>query len=140
MHFGAFIWVIPTSEMRAPSLAIVSQIIYYNGLSCPFITPRPFSLYEREKGGCSHNHHHHHNTNTKNKNNHKVKAAAARYYCAVKLFCEMNDVVAAVNWKRISRGLPRMKLAANDRAPTLQEIRKLVEYPDHRIKPIVYTM
>jgi hypothetical protein len=61
------------------------------------------------------------------------------YYCAAKLFCEMNDLTT-INWKRISRGLPRMKLAANDRAPTLEEIRRLVEYPDRRIKPIVYTM
>jgi hypothetical protein len=38
------------------------------------------------------------------------------------------------------QGLPRMKLAANDRAPTFEEIRKLVEYPNRRIKPIVYTM
>ncbi len=29
---------------------------------------------------------------------------------------------------------------ANDRAPTIQEIQKLVEYPDRRIKPIVCTM
>ena len=29
---------------------------------------------------------------------------------------------------------------ANDRAPTLEEIQKLVEYPDWRIKPILYTM
>src|SRR5215210_36093 len=61
------------------------------------------------------------------------------YYSAARLFCEMNDITAT-NWKRISRGLPRMKLAANDRAPTFEEIRKLVEYPDRRIKPIVYTM
>jgi hypothetical protein len=45
-----------------------------------------------------------------------------------------------INWKRIKRGLPKAKTAANDRAPTLEEIRKLVEYPDRRIKPIVYVM
>ena len=64
------------------------------------------------------------------------------YYCAIKLFCEMNylDMVGGINWKMISRGLPRMKPTANDRAPTIEEIRKLVEYSDIRIKPLVYTM
>ena len=62
------------------------------------------------------------------------------YYKATKLFCEMNDVSTSINWKRISRGLPRGKQAANDRAPTREEIQKLFEYPDRRIKPIVYTM
>jgi hypothetical protein len=62
------------------------------------------------------------------------------YYMATKLFCEMNDLATAINWKRISRGLPRMKTSANDRAPTVEEIRKLVEYPDRRIKAIVYSM
>jgi hypothetical protein len=42
--------------------------------------------------------------------------------------------------EKITRGLPRGRQAANDRAPTIEEIRKLVEYPDRRIKPIVYTM
>lgn len=60
------------------------------------------------------------------------------YYRAFKLFCEMNDV--SLNWKKISRGLPRTKKSSNDRAPTLEELRKLVEYPDRRIKPIVYAM
>jgi hypothetical protein len=50
----------------------------------------------------------------------------------------MNDV--ALNWKKISRGLPRVKKSSNDRAPTLEELRKLVEYPDRRIKAIVYSM
>jgi hypothetical protein len=45
-----------------------------------------------------------------------------------------------LNWKKISRGLPYGRKAANDRAPTLEEIQKLVEYPDRRIKPIIYSM
>jgi integrase len=60
------------------------------------------------------------------------------YYRAAKLFCEMNDLT--LNWKRISKGLPRAKNSSNDRAPTIEEIRKLVEYPDRRIKPVVYAM
>ncbi len=61
------------------------------------------------------------------------------YYRAAKLFCEMNDLTT-INWKRISKGLPRVKNSSSDRAPTLDEIRKLVEYPDRRIKLIVYAM
>jgi hypothetical protein len=60
------------------------------------------------------------------------------YYRATKLFCEMNDII--LNWKKIARGLPRTIEAANDRAPTLEEIKKLVDYPDRRIKPIVCVM
>jgi integrase len=60
------------------------------------------------------------------------------YYRATKLFCEMNDIV--VGWKKIARGMARVRKAANDRAPTLAEIQRLIEYPDRRIKPIVYTM
>jgi integrase len=46
----------------------------------------------------------------------------------------------AVSWKKITRGIPVGKKYADDRIPTLEEIRKLVEYPDRRIKAIVYTM
>jgi hypothetical protein len=44
----------------------------------------------------------------------------ANYYKAAKLFCEMNDLI--LNWKKITRGLPRGRQAANDRAPTMEEI------------------
>lgn len=68
-----------------------------------------------------------------------IKESTIRnYYKAAKLFFEMNDIV--LNWKKITRGLPRGREAANDRAPTTEEIQKLVEYPDRRIKAIVYTM
>jgi hypothetical protein len=50
----------------------------------------------------------------------------------------MNDL--ELNWKRIRRGLPKAKSSANDRAPSIEEIRKLVDYPDRRIKAIVYVM
>jgi integrase len=66
------------------------------------------------------------------------ESTISNYYKATKLFCEMNDLT--LNWKKISRGLPYGRNAANDRAPTLEEIQKLVEYPDRRIKPIIYSM
>jgi hypothetical protein len=50
----------------------------------------------------------------------------------------MSDL--SINWKKITRGLSRGKRYANDRIPTLEEVRKIVEYPDRRIKPIVCTM
>jgi integrase len=60
------------------------------------------------------------------------------YLKAIKLFCEMNDI--HISWRKISRGIPRGRQAANDRAPTKEEIQRLIEYPDRRIKPVVYTM
>jgi hypothetical protein len=45
-----------------------------------------------------------------------------------------------IPWKKIARGLPKGGKYADDRIPTLEEIRKLMEYPDRRIKGIVNTM
>lgn len=59
-------------------------------------------------------------------------------YHAVKFFCEMCDI--QISWKKISRALPKVKKYADDRAPTIAEICSLIEYPDRRIKSIVYTM
>jgi hypothetical protein len=69
-----------------------------------------------------------------------VYATIRNYLKTVKLFLEMNSDVPIVNWKRITKGLRSGKSAANDRAPTIEEIKKLVEYPDRRIKPIIYCM
>jgi hypothetical protein len=69
----------------------------------------------------------------------EITAATVRNYAkSIKLFCDMADI--PIPWKKITRGLPRGKKYADDRIPTLEEIRKLVEYPDRRIKAIVYTM
>ena len=64
------------------------------------------------------------------------------YRMPIKFFCEAHDLTGllSINWKKIARGLPRVKRASNDRAPTKDELRKLCEYPDRRIKAIVYTM
>jgi len=45
-----------------------------------------------------------------------------------------------IPWKKVAKGLPRARQSSNDRAPTIEEIRKVVDYPDRRIRPIVYTM
>jgi integrase len=69
----------------------------------------------------------------------EITGATLRNYAkSIKLFCDMSDI--PIPWKKITRGLPRGKKYADDRIPTLEEIRKLVEYPDRRIKAIVYTM
>lgn len=69
----------------------------------------------------------------------EVTGATIRNYMkAVKLFCEMNDIF--LPWKKITRGLPKGRRWVDDRAPTLEEIRKVIEYPDRRIRPIVFTM
>jgi hypothetical protein len=67
-----------------------------------------------------------------------VGSTIRNYIKATKLFCQMNDLV--LNWDKVRRGLPQARQSANDRAPTVDEIRKVVEYPDRRIKPIVYIM
>ena len=64
-------------------------------------------------------------------------SSISNYYKAVKLFLEMNIDKSVINWKKLAKGLPVVRKAANDRAPTIEELRKLPEYPDRRIRPIV---
>ncbi|HEY6536450.1 MAG TPA: hypothetical protein VIY08_11740 [Candidatus Nitrosocosmicus sp.] len=52
----------------------------------------------------------------------------SNYYKPIKLFCDVNDVL--LNWKFISRGIPKGKHASDDRAPTIDEIHHLLKYPD----------
>ena len=80
---------------------------------------------------------HHHQKDRYDKK--EISGSTVRgYYKAVKLFTEVNDIL--LPWSKIKRGLPRGRHYADDRTPTLEEIRKLVEYPDRRMKAIVFTM
>ncbi len=60
------------------------------------------------------------------------------YLKSIKLFCENADI--RTTWKKISRGLPRARNYSDDRIPTMEEIRTLLEYPDRRLKAIIYTL
>lgn len=62
----------------------------------------------------------------------------SNYYKPIKLFCDMNDIV--LNWKKITRGLPKGRKHSTDRIPTLEEIKQLLKYPDRRLKPAILTM
>jgi len=60
------------------------------------------------------------------------------YVKSIRWLCDVCDI--AIRWKKITRGFLRCRQASNDRAPTIEEIRKLLDYPDRRIKPIVSIM
>lgn len=60
------------------------------------------------------------------------------YFKPIKLFCVENNVL--LNWKKIARRIPSGRKYANDRAPTIEEIKKILSYPDRRIKPAVLIM
>lgn len=68
--------------------------------------------------------------------NEEITSGTLRNYIkAIKLFCRMNCI--NIFWDIISHSLPKVKQHANDRVPTVEEIKKLIEYPDRRIKPII---
>ena len=62
------------------------------------------------------------------------------YFKAIKLFCQANRLANFVEWKLVSKGMPRGLKVSDDRAPTLEEIQKLLEFPDRRIGPLVLTL
>jgi hypothetical protein len=40
----------------------------------------------------------------------------------------MNEI--GLDWKKIAKGVPRARSASTDRAPTIEEIRTILNYPD----------
>jgi len=67
-----------------------------------------------------------------------AEGTLCNYIKAIKLFFSMNDII--INWKKLGKGIPQEKQSAHDRVPTMDEIHKLQEHPDRRIKIIVYIM
>jgi integrase len=58
----------------------------------------------------------------------------------IRVFCRMNDIENLVPWNKIKITMPKVKQFADDRSPILEEIRKLVEFNDPRIKSLIYLM
>src|SRR5581483_7823562 len=55
---------------------------------------------------------------------------------ALKHFFEMNDM-DGINWSKIAKIIPHAKKTGSDRAPTIEEIRTILELADIRTKCIV---
>jgi integrase len=74
-------------------------------------------------------------------NNKEVSPSTVpNYFKAIKLFCQANRLSNTVEWKLVSKGIPRGLKSADDRAPTLEEIQKLLGFPDRRVGPLVLTL
>ena len=69
----------------------------------------------------------------------KISAGTLKAYSKpIKLFCDMNDLNNNnINWKRITRSLPKARNVANDRAYTVSEIQNLIKHSDRRTKTVV---
>ena len=57
----------------------------------------------------------------------------------LRLFTDMNDLTF-INWRKLRRILPSREVPAQDRIPTIDEIKRLCEYPDRRMKFVILSM
>jgi len=65
-------------------------------------------------------------------------SSISNYFKPIRLFCDMNDI--ELNWKKITRTIPKSKRYSSDRIPTKEEIKQILNYPDRRIKAAVLVM
>jgi hypothetical protein len=66
------------------------------------------------------------------------EATVPNFLKPIKLFCDMNDIL--LNWKKISKRVPRGRSFGQDRTPSLEEVKQILAYPDRRIRPVALTM
>ncbi len=64
-----------------------------------------------------------------------AEASIRNFYKPVRLFCKVHEIT--LSWDRITMTIPTGRRFANDRAPTKEEVEKIIEYPDRRIGSIV---
>jgi hypothetical protein len=64
-----------------------------------------------------------------------AEASIRNFYKPVRLFCKVHKIT--LSWDMITMTIPTGRRFANDRAPTKEEVEKIIEYPDRRIGPIV---
>gem|GEM_PF-4309706 len=63
--------------------------------------------------------------------------AFVRVICNIATFC---DVGVEAKCRNFAANLPKARKYADDRAPTLEEVQTIMEYPGRRIKSKVATM
>jgi integrase len=68
------------------------------------------------------------------------RVTIVNYIKAVKSFCQMNRIARFIEWTLISKGLPSGRKPANDRAPTAEELVRLIGSDDLRLKLIICIM
>ena len=56
---------------------------------------------------------------------------------SLKHFFEMNDADQAVNWAKVSKLVPKARKTGSDRAPTVEEIRQMLEEADARTRCVI---
>ena len=66
------------------------------------------------------------------------ESTVPNFYKPIKLFCVENDLM--LNFTKISRRIPKGKNYADDRIPSIEEIKSLLEYSDRRLKVAVLIM
>ena len=90
----------------------------------------------------------HDNTSDDRKKDEITAGTIKNYFRKIKFFYEIcreegeggSGDLPSINWKNLSRILPKARSASNDRAPSKEEIRKAIHAQDRRAKPIILTM
>jgi hypothetical protein len=82
----------------------------------------------------------HDNTTNERKRGELAAGTIKNRYHSIKLFYETFEDLPSINWKKLSRALPKTNKVSNDRAPTVEEIRKAIQAQHRRARSIILTM